>query len=156
MKKLISGAISTLGVPFSSFKSNSVLLAIGIFSPLTWPPDHSTLAMTNFAFLVHTFHTFYSREAVYPSLVWMSGLNSRVQEIRSLEPALGYLPMWQRILNEGKVHVQQPAIDNILATGKDYLGDSSALEWNFSLTKRAKTDWCNRLQPHIVSQLMMI
>ena len=53
--------------------------------------------------------------SVYPSLVWMSGLNSRVQEIRSLEPALEYLPMWQRILNEGKV--QLSAIDNILATG---------------------------------------
>ena len=92
--------------------------------------------------------------SVYPSLVWMSGLNSRVQEIRSLEPALGYLPMWQRILNEGKV--QLPAIDNILATGKDYLGDSSALEWSFSLMKPAKTDWCNRLQSHTVSQLMMI
>ena len=44
MKKLISGAISILGVPFSSFKSNSVLLATSIFSPLTWPSDHSTLA----------------------------------------------------------------------------------------------------------------
>ena len=71
--------------------------------------------MTKFAFLVHTFHTFYSREAVYPSLVWVSGLNSRVQEIHSLELALGYLPMWQRILNVGKV--QLPAIDNIFAFG---------------------------------------
>ena len=62
--------------------------------------------------------------------------------------------MWQRILNEGKV--QQPAIDNILATGKDYLADCSALERSFSLMKRAKTDWCNRLEPHTVSQLMMI
>ena len=44
MKKLISKAISTLAVLFSSFKSNSVLLATGIFSPLTWPSDHSTLA----------------------------------------------------------------------------------------------------------------
>ena len=52
--------------------------------------------------------------------------------------------------------MQLPAIDNILATGKDYLGDSSALERSFSLMKRAKTDWCNRLQSHTVSQLMMI
>ena len=54
--------------------------------------------------------------------------------------------MWQRILNEGEV--QLPAIDNILESGKNYLGDSSALERSFSLMKRAKTDWCNRLQSH--------
>lgn len=44
MEKLLSGAISTIEVRFSSFKSNPVLLATGIFSPFTWPSDHSALA----------------------------------------------------------------------------------------------------------------
>ena len=92
LKKLISGAISTLGVPFSSFKSNTVPLATGIFAPLTWPSDHSTL--TKFGYdevclrSTHFSHLLQQRGcvpescvgewSVYPSLVWVSGLCTRV------------------------------------------------------------------------------
>ena len=92
MKKLISGAMSTLGVPFPSFKSNSVLLATGIFFPLTWQSDHSTLAKFGYdevcLLSTHFSHLLQQRGcvpkscvdewSVYPSLVWMSELCTRV------------------------------------------------------------------------------
>ena len=91
MKKLISGAISTLGVHFTSFKSNSVLLATGTISPLTWPSDHSTLAKYGYDKVLlstHFSHLLQQRGcvpescedewSVYPSLVWMSGRCTRV------------------------------------------------------------------------------
>lgn len=64
--------------------------------------------------------------------------------------------MWQRILNEGKT---QPAVANILALVRILLVipvQTATLERGFSLMKRVKTDWRNRLKPHILSQLMMI
>ena len=72
-------------------------------------------------------------------------LKLRVQEIRSLEPMLGYLPMWQRILNESKM---QPVIPNILALVKITLVIpvlTAILEQGFSLMKWVKGDWRNRL-----------
>ena len=161
MEKLLSGAISTIEVRFSSFKSNPVLLATGIFSPFTWPSDHSALAKFGYdeVCLLSTHFSHPLRQTGYmpESCVdeWPE-LKLRVQEIRSLEPMLGYLPMWQRILNEGKM---QPAIANILALVKISLVipvQTATLERGFSLMKRVKTDWRNRLQPHTLSQLTMI
>ena len=161
MKKLLSGAISTIEVRFSSFKSNPVLLATSIFSPFTWPSDHSALAKFGYdevcLLSTHFSHPLRQRGYVPESCVneWPE-LKLRVQEIRSLEPTLGYLPLWQRILNEGKM---QPAIANILALVKISLVipvQTATLEQGFSLMKRVETDWRNRLQPHTLPQLMMI
>ncbi len=52
-----------------------------------------------------------------------------------------YLPMWQRILNEGKM---QQALTNILALVRIILVipvQTATLERGFSLMKRVKTDW---------------
>ena len=44
MQTLISDAISTLEARFSSFNSNPVVSVTSVFSPTTWPSDHSALA----------------------------------------------------------------------------------------------------------------
>lgn len=161
MKKLLSGTISALEVHFSSFKSNPVLLATSIFSPFTWPSDHSALARFGYEevsllsahFSQPLLQGGYAPESCVDE--WPE-LKLRVQEIHSLKLLVKYLPMWQRILNEGKT---QPAIANILALVRISLVipvQTATLERGFSLMKRVKTDWRNRLKPHTLSQLMMI
>lgn len=129
--------------------------------PFTWPSDHSALVRFGYdevRLLSGHFSQPLQQKGYTPESCvdeWPE-LKLRVQEICSLEPLVGYLPMWQRILNEGKT---QPAIGNILALVRISLVtpvQTATLEQGFSLMKRVKTDWRNWLQPQTLSQLMMI
>lgn len=156
MHKLLSGAIKALDDRFSSFKSNPVLLATGVFSPFNWPSDHSVLARFGYDEIrllsSHFSHPLklrgYSPECCVEK--WPE-MKLRVQEILTMEPTMQYLPMWQRILNEYKMH---PALTNILALVQITLlipVQTATLERGFSLMKRTKNDWRNRLSPHTPS-----
>ena len=79
-----------------------------------------------------------------------------MKEILKQEPSVSYLPMWKIVLDEYKEH---PALVNILGLLRIVLiipVQTATLERNFSLMKRAKTDWRNQLSPQTLTQLMMI
>ena len=163
MEKLISGAISAFEVRFSSFKSNPVMLATRVFSPFTWPSDRSALERFGYDDIrllsAHFSYPLRRRGYTPESCVdeWPE-LKLRVQEILSTEPTIKYLALWQRILTE---HKMEPALCNILALVRITLvipvQTATTLERGFSLNMlRTKNDWCNRLHPHTLSQLMMI
>ena len=160
MKSLITNAISALEVRFSSFDLNEVLKATAVFSPTTWPSDPTALARFGYD-QIHLLSTHFSqaleRGYIPESCIeeWPE-LKRRVQEIRTLEPTVKYLHVyiWQRILNE-----TLPSLTNILALLRITLiipVQTATLERGFSLMKRIKSDWRNRLKPEKLLQLMMI
>ena len=161
MKKLLAGAIEAINIRFATFDSSPVLMASKVFSPFSWPTESSALAAfgyseiqqlsSHFALLLQ--HQGYLPESCIEE--WPE-LKLRVREIYTKEPTMQYLPMWRRILNEYK---ENPALTNVLALLRIVLVipvQTATLERGFSLMKRIKSDWRNRLSPETLSQLIMI
>ena len=161
MKKLLAGAIEAINNRFATFNSSPVLMASKVFSPFSWPTESSAFAAFGYSeiqqlsshFAYPLQHQGYSPDSCIEE--WPE-LKLRVREILTKEPTMKYLPMWRRILNEYK---ENPALTNVLALLRIVLVipvQTATLERGFSLMKRTKTDWRNRLSPKTLSQLMMI
>ena len=161
MKKLLGGAIEAITNRFQSFNSSPVLSASKVFSPFSWPTESSAFAIFGYSEIQQLSSHFayplqqqgYSPESCIEE--WPE-LKLRVREILSNDPSTKYLPMWQKILNENK---DNPALGNISALLRIILVipvQTATLERGFSLMKRTKSDWRNKLSPKTLSELMMI
>ena len=161
MKKLFSEAVKALDSRFSTVGVNPVTQAMSFFSPHTWPRESSSLAgfgydevsLLSSHFSQPLQHAGYSPECCCEE--WPE-LKMRARQILTKEPSVSYLPLWKRILEEYK---DNPALTNILGLLRITLVipvQTATLERGFSLMKRIKTDWRNRLSPQTLSQLMMI
>ena len=161
MKRLLSGALKALNDRFSSFQSSPVIVAVSVFSPLTWPTEQSAFAEFGYdkiRVLSSHFALPLQQQGYSPELCieeWPE-LKLRVKDFLSKDPSIQYLPMWQRILTEYKEH---PALKNILALVMITLVipvQTATLERGFSLMKLIKSDWRNRLSPEMLAKLLII